>query len=240
MEPDTFRVKNFLKNARGFNDKASRFFYTYRCAKRVTQRTAWSNKRTWVKFLERKEASGESAFSSFADLITGVPCGYTDVGANAMSMTATADWRLIADKPELVRQIERPTTAEPSKYRQYAALANSLAVAVDQDWAGLDERIRHALRIIASCTMEPHRVISQWEMFRSRVTLTVAFNKDREAVLEWSEALKRARSAVLSAIERENEDYTRSLTMAINEATSGATERPTMTAREASDFIRSL
>ena len=157
-----------------------------------------------------------------------------------MSNTVAVDWQLIVDKPSIVRQIERPTTAKPSKYRQYAQIANALANHVDQHWDNLDESIRHALRVTVSCTLEPNRVFSQLEVFSSTAAMMVAFLMDREAVLEWSSAVKRARASVLNAMERENEEYGRILSSALSEVTNRDPKSPTMTAQEASAFIRSL
>ncbi len=157
-----------------------------------------------------------------------------------MSMTATADWRWIADRPELVKEIEQPKTARPSKYRFYAQVLHVLTHAVEQHWNEMDERFRHLLRVFVACTFEPKGVFTKWDMLLSSSSVLVAFVVDREAVGQYIAAASVARKAVLTAIERESPEYQGTLAAAIAEVTKGTTGRSTMTAREASELTRSL
>jgi hypothetical protein len=156
-----------------------------------------------------------------------------------MEMTATTDWRWIAERPEIVSEMERPKTVEPSKYRLYTKIANTVALGVVTHWDDLDERVRHALRLLVVGTFEPHKIASKWVRLASNVQVFAAFVRDREAVSEYTTALRRARQAVMTAVERENERYQGALSSALAEATEG-TRRSEMTAREASAFIRTL
>jgi hypothetical protein len=158
-----------------------------------------------------------------------------------MSTTMTADWRWIAERPELIRETVRPKTVRPSKYRLYAQVASAVTLVVNQHWNDIDERFRHLLRVTVACTLaEPSSVVSKWEMFVSAGQVLCAFLLDREAVSEYVSAITAARKAVMNAIERESEEYHAVLNSAIAEVTSGTTGRSTMTAREASELTRSL
>jgi hypothetical protein len=157
-----------------------------------------------------------------------------------MSMTATADWRWIAEKPELVEEAARPKTVRASKYRLYTQVANAVTKVVEQHWGDMDERFRHLLRVTVACTLEPSGVFTKWEVFVSAAQVATAFVLDREAVSEYVSAIALARRTVLNAIERESADYQAILGSAIAEVTSGTTGRSTMTAREASELTRTL
>jgi hypothetical protein len=157
-----------------------------------------------------------------------------------MSISATADWRRIAQEPALVRELERPTTAQPSKYRLYAKLAESLQYAIERHWDDMDERYRHLLRVSLACTLEPQHVFSPWEKFVSNAKMSTARLLDRDAVNEYLTAIHAVRKAVTRAVEGESEGYHETLRAAIAEVTNGTASRPSMTAREASELVRAL
>jgi len=148
-----------------------------------------------------------------------------------MSISATADWRRIAQEPALVRELERPTTAQPSKYRLYA---------IERHWDDMDERYRHLLRVSLACTLEPQHVFSPWEKFVSNAKMSTARLLDRDAVNEYLTAIHAVRKAVTRAVEGESEGYHETLRAAIAEVTNGTASRPSMTAREASELVRAL
>lgn len=150
------------------------------------------------------------------------------------------NWQMIIDKPSIIRKIKQPTTTKPSKYRQYAKIANELANHVNKYWDNFDESIRHNLRVAVSYTLEPNKIFSQLSMFCSNATMMVVFLMDREAVLEWSIAVRRMQASVLNSIERENQEYKRILSSTLSEITNHDSKSITMTAKEASAFVRSI
>ncbi len=154
------------------------------------------------------------------------------------TLATPVDLKRLADEPEEIERIGRPTTANPSVYFAYAKLAEYVADAAENRWDQTDERIRHAARLLAGLTFNRPKWWD-WRYLRSVLSLSRAYRQDPDAVAAYLNQVRRARNSVLEAIERENPDYQQAVTEALREAVS-LEKRESMTAGQASEWIRSI
>jgi len=138
-------------------------------------------------------------------------------------------------------EIFHPRTVNSARLWEIAQKANALAVAVEQDWEELPEEQRKLLTTLAYAGIEPPPGI-KWKLlnFIDRLFAVGMLLKDFNACAFYVEASQRFITAILSGIERENEDYQAALSDALAETFANLESSKAMTAEEACEWIQEI
>jgi hypothetical protein len=152
----------------------------------------------------------------------------------------------IAISPTEIREIFQPRTANSLRLWDIAQKANALAVEVEDRWEEFPADKRKLLTTFAYAVIEPPQGIKgKFLDFVDRLSVVwtigaIVLKREFNAFVFYAEAYQRLLNSILSAIEREDEDYQKALSEALEETFANVGNSKAMTAEEASERIRQI
>ena len=146
--------------------------------------------------------------------------------------------------PIEIKELSATRTTEPSRLRELAQRAEEAAVFVDNHWETLDEEQRRTLHAFICLIVDPPKGITgRLRALRSAFRFgRIRFNEDQDALFDFAIAQRHLINAILSAIERDNPEYQKALTEAVEGAVSETRESrmEAVTDENTGDWLRRI
>ncbi len=146
--------------------------------------------------------------------------------------------------PREIKELSATRTTEPSRLRELAQKAEEIAVFVEARWETLEDEDRATLSALIYSVIEPPRgFVSKLRALRSAFRYgRIRFNEDQDALFDFAIAQRHLINAILTAVEREDPEYRKALTKAVEDALSEAPggKAETLTDENTGDWLRRL
>lgn len=145
--------------------------------------------------------------------------------------------------PLEIKQISEPRTISPSRLRVLAQKADALAALVEKGWDNFSVLERNVLEaIIYTSISEPNGIGNLISSLQVRLSLAwILLKGETDALIEYLNAFRRLKNAVLGAVETEHCEYEEKMTNilqeALNELDNGSVP---MTASEFRDWLTKI
>ena len=152
----------------------------------------------------------------------------------------------ITISPSEIRQIFQPRTSSALEIWELTQKANTFAVIIDSRWDQLPTETRELLKIFAYAVIEPPQGIKWIFVYYLGRCLwnfslfLIQLKGEKKSLIAYNEAFERLINAILSAIEREDMAYQKSLSEALEETLAGLETSEAMTAEDACERIRAI
>ncbi len=146
--------------------------------------------------------------------------------------------------PIEIKELSATRTVEASRMRELAQTAERLAVAVETNWEKLEDQHRAQLAALMYSVLEPNPGLAgKARALRSAFRYAlIRFREDQDALFDFAIAQRRLINAILSAVERENPEYQKTLAEAVESSLSEVREgKPEiLTDENAGDWLRRI
>jgi hypothetical protein len=119
-----------------------------------------------------------------------------------------------------IKEISQPRTVSPSQLRVLARKADALAALVEKDWGNFSAQERNVLEaIIYTSISEKNGIANLVSSLQVRFSLAwILIKGETDVLIEYFNAFRRLKNAVLGAVETEHCEYEEKMTNALQEA----------------------
>ncbi len=122
--------------------------------------------------------------------------------------------------PREIKQISEPRTISPSRLRVLARKADALAALVEKGWDDFSVQERNVLEAIIYASISERNGIGSFvSSLQVRLSLAwILIKGETDALIEYLNAFRRLKNAVLGAVETEHCEYEENMATVLQEA----------------------